>query len=52
MYVLQTAQLVAVCAKENSVPGAESCQCADACDNAHNYVWEERAEDGEGDEEP
>ena len=38
--------------KRNGLPYAESCQCGDKCENPHNYVWEEGAEDSEGDDEP
>ena len=38
--------------KRNGLPCAESCQCGDKCDNPHNYMWEEGAEDSEGDDEP
>ena len=37
--------------KRNGVPSAELCQCCEKCDNPHNYEWEERPEDSEGEED-
>ena len=37
--------------KRNGVPCAELCQCGEKYDNPHNYEWEERPEDSEGEED-
>ena len=49
--VLQTAQPVTVHVKEMAYPVQNLCQCGEKCNNPHNYEWEERPEDSEGEED-